>query len=72
LTDQNSGKTGGCERPQRDHRRAGALGRRYRQSHGLAVADLVIAATAIELDAQLATANTRHFPMFRGLTPPYE
>jgi predicted nucleic acid-binding protein len=53
-------------------RRAGELGRRYRRSHpGLAVADLVIAATALELDQPLATLNVRHFPIFPRLRPPY-
>jgi predicted nucleic acid-binding protein len=54
-------------------RRAGELGRQYRRSHpGLSIADLVIAATAQLLDADLATANVRHYPMFPGLAPPYE
>jgi predicted nucleic acid-binding protein len=53
-------------------RRAGELGRTWRRSHGrLGTVDLVIAATAVELDAPLATANVRHFPMFQGLQPPY-
>ena len=52
-------------------RRAGALGRTWRRSHALATADLIIAATAQELGGELATSNTRHFPMFPGLTPPY-
>lgn len=53
-------------------RRAGELGRRYRRSHpGLSIVDFVIAATAQLLDADLATANIRHYPMFPGLTPPY-
>lgn len=53
-------------------RRAGELGRSHRQSHaGLDVADLLIAATAVVAGADLATANVRHFPMFRGLEPPY-
>jgi len=52
-------------------RRAGALGREWRRSHALAVADLAIAATALEFGADLATANVRHFPMFEGLRPPY-
>lgn len=51
---------------------AGELGRRFRASHpGLDLADLVIAATAIALGAQVATANVKHFPMFPGLEPPY-
>ena len=53
-------------------RRAGALGRTYRRSHLLATTDLIIAATALELGAGLATSNTRHFPMFDGLMPPYD
>jgi predicted nucleic acid-binding protein len=53
-------------------RRAGELGRQWRRSHGLlALADLVIAATAMELGAELATVNVRHFPMFPDLEPPY-
>jgi hypothetical protein len=48
--------------------RAGELGRRYRRSHpGLALADLLIAATALELAQPLATLNVRHFPMFPRL-----
>jgi predicted nucleic acid-binding protein len=53
-------------------RRAGALGRRYLRTHpGIGLADLVVAATAFELDQPLATSNTRHFPMFRRLSAPY-
>ena len=53
-------------------RRAGDLGRRWRASHrGLATADLVIAATTLEHELDLATLNVRHFPMFDGLAPPY-
>ena len=52
-------------------RRAGVLGRTWRRSHALSTVDLVIAATAQELGAELATSNTRHFPMFSALTRPY-
>lgn len=53
-------------------RHAGELGRAYRQSHpGLGVVDLVVAATALGLNAELATSNVRHFPMFVGLEAPY-
>jgi predicted nucleic acid-binding protein len=53
-------------------RRAGELGRRHRRSHrALGVADLLIAATAMVHDAELATGNVRHYPMFPGLRPPY-
>jgi predicted nucleic acid-binding protein len=54
-------------------RRAGELGRRWRRSHpGIGVADLVIAATAEELGAELATRNLKHFPMFESLRAPYQ
>jgi predicted nucleic acid-binding protein len=53
-------------------RRAGELGQRYGRSHpGIGLADLIIAATAIEAAQPLATLNVRHFPMFRRLRPPY-
>jgi predicted nucleic acid-binding protein len=53
-------------------RRAGELGRAWRKGHaGISTADLVIAATAEQLEASLATTNTTHFPMFKRLTPPY-
>lgn len=52
-------------------RRAGALGRSWRRSHTIGIADLIIAATAQELGADLATSNLRHFPMFPRLSAPY-
>jgi hypothetical protein len=53
-------------------RRAGELGRRWdRHRPGISLADLVIAATAEQVDADLATANVRHFPMFEDLQAPY-
>jgi predicted nucleic acid-binding protein len=53
-------------------RRAGELGRAFRRSHpGISTPDLVIAATADELDLELATLNVKHFPMVSGLRPPY-
>lgn len=51
---------------------AGALGRRYLASHpGIDVADLIVAALAQQLNAELKTTNVKHFPMFKGLRPPY-
>jgi predicted nucleic acid-binding protein len=51
---------------------AGALGRRYLRSHpGIEVADLLVAALAQHLDAELKTTNVRHFPMFKDLKAPY-
>jgi predicted nucleic acid-binding protein len=53
-------------------RRAGELGRRWdRHRPGISLADLVIAATAEQVDAELATTNVRHFPMFESLQAPY-
>jgi predicted nucleic acid-binding protein len=53
-------------------RRAGELGRRWdRHRPAISLADLVIAATAEQVDATLATANVRHFPMFADLQAPY-
>jgi predicted nucleic acid-binding protein len=53
-------------------RRAGELGRRWdRHRPGISLADLVVAATAEQVDAELATTNVRHFPMFEGLQAPY-
>ncbi len=51
---------------------AGELGRRWLPGNrGIDAADLAIAATAVLLDAQLFTKNTKHFPMFPGLVAPY-
>ncbi len=53
-------------------RTAGALARRYKRSHsGIEDADYLIAATALEADADLLTTNVRHFPMLEGLAPAY-
>jgi hypothetical protein len=51
---------------------AGALGRRYLASYpGIEITDLIVAALTQHLDAELKTANVRHFPMVKGLKPPY-
>jgi predicted nucleic acid-binding protein len=53
-------------------RRAGEMMRRYRGSHsGIGLGDYLIAATADIKGLQLATLNTRHFPMFKDLRPPF-
>lgn len=53
-------------------RRAGELQRSYRRSHGgIGLADYLIAATVQLRESELATLNVRHFPMFRGLRPPF-
>jgi predicted nucleic acid-binding protein len=51
---------------------AAALGRQYLPSHtGIDITDLIVAAVAQQLDAELKTVNVKHYPMFRGLKPPY-
>lgn len=53
-------------------RHAGELGRQWRPSHsGIGTSDLIIAASAELLEANLLTLNVRHFPMFRNLVAPY-
>ena len=52
-------------------RAAGEFGRRFRKSHHLDAADLIVAATAKELGLPLATSNVKHFPMFPRLKQPY-
>jgi predicted nucleic acid-binding protein len=53
-------------------RRAGEHLRRYRRSHsGIDLVDYIVAATAELHEADLATLSLRHFPMFKGLRPPW-
>lgn len=51
---------------------AGELGRRFGRSRpGIQAADLIVAALATQLGAELFTRNLKHFPMFPGLRAPY-
>jgi len=52
-------------------RAAGAHKRAYYRSHGVGLADAVIAATAEAHGADLKTLNIKHYPMLKGLKPPY-
>lgn len=53
-------------------RRAAVHLRKYRRSHAaIDLVDYVIAATAEMYEAELATLNVKHFPMFKGLTAPW-
>ena len=52
-------------------RAAGLLKRDYGDSHGIGLADAVIAATARAEKAELMTLNTRHYPMIRDIKPAY-
>ncbi len=52
--------------------KVGGLYRRdYGKSHGIGLADALLAATAEAEGATLKTLNTRHYPMFKGLRPAY-
>lgn len=53
--------------------RAGGLFKRdYGKSHGVGLADAIIAATCQAEQARLKTLNTRHYPMIKGLKPAYK
>jgi predicted nucleic acid-binding protein len=52
-------------------RLGGNYWRQYRQSHGVQIADALIAATARMQDARLVTRNVRHFPMLDDVVVPY-
>jgi predicted nucleic acid-binding protein len=44
-------------------RQAGAYLRQYRRSHGVEMADALIAASAVAYHAELWTRNRKHYPM---------
>jgi predicted nucleic acid-binding protein len=51
---------------------AGGLGREYRRTHpGIGAIDLLVAATARQMEATLLTRNIRDYPMFADLRPAY-
>ncbi len=53
--------------------RAGGLHKRdFGRSHGVGLADAVIAATAEAEYIDLMTLNVRHYPMIKNIKPPYE
>ena len=50
--------------------KAGGLYKRdYGGSHGVGLADAILAATAEAEDAELKTLNRKHYPMLKGLRP---
>ncbi len=49
----------------------GLYRREYAKSHGVGLADALIAATAEANDATLVTLNKKHFPMLTLVTVPY-
>jgi predicted nucleic acid-binding protein len=44
---------------------------KFGKSHGVGLADAILAATAEAENAELKTLNTKHYPMLKGLTPAY-
>lgn len=50
---------------------AGLYQRDYARSHGIGLADAIIAATAAAENAEILTLNTKHYPMVKGLKPAY-
>jgi predicted nucleic acid-binding protein len=52
--------------------RAGGLCKRnYGKSHGVGIADAILAATADRENSELKTLNVKHYPMIAGLSPAY-
>lgn len=52
-------------------RLGGSLRRRFGPSHGTGIMDAMLAATAQQAGARLATVNRKHFPMLDDLLVPY-
>ncbi len=53
--------------------KAGGLYKRdYSKSHGVGLADAILAATAESENAELKTLNTKHYPMMKSLLPAYK
>ncbi len=51
--------------------RGGLLRRDYGKSHGMGLADALIAATALVRQVQLVSLNRKHFPMLPDIRTPY-
>jgi predicted nucleic acid-binding protein len=53
--------------------RAGGIHKRdYSRSHGVGLADALVAATCESMHAELKTLNVKHYPMVKRLAPAYE
>jgi predicted nucleic acid-binding protein len=50
----------------------GLYKRDFGKSHGVGLADALLAATAKDENAALKTLNVKHYPMIRGLKPAYK
>ena len=44
----------------------------YAKSHGIGLADAILAATAQIVNAELKTLNVKHYPMLKSLKPAYK
>ncbi len=51
---------------------AGFYKRDYARSHGVGLADAILAATSEAENAELKTLNIKHYPMIKGLKPAYK
>lgn len=51
--------------------RGGLWRRDFGRSHGVGLADALIAATAEKLECPLATLNRKHYPMLHSVVVPY-
>ena len=49
----------------------GLYKRDYGRSHGIGLADAIVAATAALEDAELRTLNVKHYPMLHPIEPAY-
>ena len=55
-----------------DIAKSGGLYKRdYGKSHGVGIADAIVAATAMVEDAELKTLNVKHYPMLKNIEPAY-
>jgi len=52
-------------------REAGRLVGMYHSSHSVEIPDAIVAATCLVSGLRLHTLNTRHYPMFKDLLPPF-
>lgn len=52
-------------------RAGGLLKRDFGKSHGVGIADAIIAATAQAENAKVCTLNIKHYPMLAGIRPAY-
>ncbi len=49
----------------------GMYKRNFAKSHGVGLADALVAATAATENANIMTLNIKHYPMIKGLKPAY-